>query len=170
MTPAGWHSIIESANLSFNPYKMFFLQRGKGDHDNNGMTPFENFFADMWDPFSMFGNHPMLKQSSSLRVDVYETDKDLVIEADVPGYSPKDIEVELNNRTLIVRGKQSQETDKKENQYFRKERMYSSFERRFNLPAEVDLDGIKSDLKNGKLSIKVPKSGSSNVKKIPIES
>lgn len=148
---------------------MFFLQRGKGDHGNN-MMPFDNFFSDMWDPFSMFGDHPAFKQAAGLRVDVYETDKDLVIEADVPGYSPKDIEVELNNRTLVIRGKQSHESDGKDNQYFRRERMYSSFERRFNLPAEVDLEKIKSDLKNGKLSIKVPKSGSGSVKKIPIES
>lgn len=94
-------------------------------------------------------------------VDIKETENDLILKADVPGVEMKDIDVQVENGTLTVRGERKFETvttgDKKEGSWHRVERSYGTFERAFSLPETVDVEAVKADYKNGVLTITIPK-------------
>ena len=67
--------------------------------------------------------------------DVYETEDEFVVEVEAPGYEEKDLQVEVADHTLTVKGERKQETEKKEKTFKLNERLQASFERRFALPA-----------------------------------
>lgn len=90
-------------------------------------------------------------------VDIKEEDKQFVLYADIPGVSPKDIEVHMENGMLTVRGERKTEATQEEDNYKRVERVYGSFYRRFSLPDTADAEKIAADSSNGVLKITIPK-------------
>jgi HSP20 family protein len=90
-------------------------------------------------------------------VDVYETDTAIVVKAELPGVDKEQIRVDVEGRILTLKGERKSENEAKEENYYRRERTYGSFERSFTLPAEVDSDSIKAEYKDGVLKIEVPK-------------
>ncbi len=105
-------------------------------------------------------------------VDLKDEDKQLRIEAELPGVSDKDVEVAVTPDAVIIRGEKKHEKEEKEKGYYRVERSYGSFERAIPLPVEVDTDKVQASFKNGVLSITLPKSPEAlkQEKKIPIRS
>ena len=101
-------------------------------------------------------------------VDVYESDDKIVIKAELPGVDKKDIEVDLTDHVLTLKGERSYENEVKEENYYRKERAFGKFNRAFNLPTELDRDKIKADFKDGVLKIDIPKPEEQKPKKISI--
>ena len=100
-------------------------------------------------------------------IEVSETDKDIKIAAELPGLDEKDVEVELANGVLAIRGEKKTETEDKERRF--SERYYGHFERR--IPVEdVEQDKVSASFKNGVLSITLPKSQTAQqkVKRIAI--
>ncbi|WP_305046763.1 Hsp20/alpha crystallin family protein [Geoalkalibacter sp.] len=91
-------------------------------------------------------------------VDVAETDKDIVVTAEVPGLDEKDLDVSLSGGYLSIRGEKKAEKEDKDEQFFRKESYYGSFQRTIPLPAEVLEDQVEATYKKGVLKIKLPKS------------
>lgn len=91
-------------------------------------------------------------------MDVAETDKSIDITLDVPGMTEKDLDVSLRGDELIISGERKTESEKKEKDFHRVERAYGRFERRFRLPCEVEENKIKASVKQGVLSIVLPKS------------
>jgi HSP20 family protein len=92
------------------------------------------------------------------RVDVRETEKAYVMEAELPGYDEKDIEVHLDNNTLTIESKKEEkQEEKQEGAYLLQERRSSSFSRSFKLPENADPEGIKAAFKNGILSLEITK-------------
>lgn len=89
-------------------------------------------------------------------VDVYETDSEYVLAAEVPGLSRQHIDIHFADGHLILRGERPH-ADLPCEQYHRVERGHGSFSRAFALPEAVDVDGITADLHNGVLTITVPK-------------
>jgi HSP20 family protein len=90
-------------------------------------------------------------------VDIYETEQhDLVIKAEVPDVRREDIEVTVENNTLILRGAKNPSSDVKEEQYRRIERSYGSFSRSFTLPTSVDGTKVSADYRNGVLTVRLP--------------
>ena len=90
-------------------------------------------------------------------VDIYETDgHDLVIKAELPDMSREDIEVTVENNTLILKGSKKFPSDIKEEQFRRVERSYGSFSRSFTLPTTVDASKVAAEYKNGVLTVKLP--------------
>lgn len=100
--------------------------------------------------------------------DIRETDKDIVISAEIPGIDEKDVELEIENRDLILRGKREFEKETKKEDYSRIERSYGSFSRSFALPASADLDKITAVHEKGVLKITIPKAPELKPKKIQI--
>src|SRR6201981_77618 len=90
-------------------------------------------------------------------VDIYETENELVVKAELPAFQDKDIDVRITNNTLTIRGECKFEKNVKEENYLRIERAYGSFSRSFSLANTVNSDAIKADYKNGVLTLSIPK-------------
>jgi len=103
-------------------------------------------------------------------VDVFETDQNVVLEAELPGLDPKDVEVRVEDGTLYLKGERKFENEVKEDNYHRIERSYGSFVRSFTLPSSVDGDKAVADYKNGVLTLTLPKREESKPKTIKIVS
>lgn len=101
-------------------------------------------------------------------VDIYETENELVIKADMPDINEKDLDIRVENNTLTIRGERKFEQTVKEDNYLRIERNYGSFSRSFGLPNTVNTEAIKADCKNGVLTVELPKSAEFKPKQIKV--
>jgi HSP20 family protein len=101
--------------------------------------------------------------------DVYETDDEYVVELEVAGFEENELAIKVTDHTLSVKGERTQEKEKKEKTYRRHERLEKSFERRFALPAEANLDAVKADFKKGVLEIHAPKAQGAKPREVKIE-
>ena len=101
-------------------------------------------------------------------VDIYDHDDKIVIKAELPGVDKKDIEVDLKDRVLTLKGERSYENEVKEENYHRKERAFGKFHRSFTLPAGYDPEKINADYKDGVLKIEIPKPEEQKPKKITV--
>jgi HSP20 family protein len=101
-------------------------------------------------------------------VDVSETDNEVLVKAEMPGFEPKDIDLTLRDNILLLKGEKKQEKEEKGENYVRTERSYGSFSRSIALPAEVAEDKVQAKYDKGILSIRLPKVAPSKAKKIQI--
>ena len=109
---------------------------------------------------------------STLSVDVFETDNDVVVKMPVPGIKPEDLDITITGDTVTVRGETKQETedeDKKRNYYF-KEMRYGSYARSVTLPAVVDADKAEAETEHGVLTLTLPKAEIAKPKAIQVKS
>jgi len=90
-------------------------------------------------------------------VDIYETSNELVVKADLPDITEKDIDVRVENNLLTITGERKFENNLAEENYLRVERSYGSFRRSFSLPNTVNPEGIHAEYSNGVLTVKLPK-------------
>ena len=95
--------------------------------------------------------------SPRLATDVYETDKDLVVEMQIPGFKKEDIKISFQDDYLKVEGKAEEEKEEKEKNYWRKEIRKGSFVRVIPLPRKVDPKKAKASFKDGVLKVSLPK-------------
>ena len=101
-------------------------------------------------------------------VDIYETENELVVKADLPDINEKDLDVRIENNTLTIRGERKFEKKVNEDNYLRVERTYGSFSRSFSLPNTVNSEAIKADYKNGVLTVELPKRAESKPKQVKV--
>ena len=92
-----------------------------------------------------------------LTVDVYQTPEDIVVESTVAGVKPDEIDIDVTSESVTIRGERNHEHRIEENDYFYQECFWGRFSRSIILPQEVDPDRANSSLKNGVLTIKLPK-------------
>ena len=104
----------------------------------------------------------------SQAVDIYETENELVLKADLPGVNQKDIDVRVENNMLTVRGERQFEKQVQEDNYLRVERTYGTFSRSFGLPNAVDTEAITAGYENGVLSVQLPKRAESKPKQVKV--
>lgn len=100
--------------------------------------------------------------------DLYETDKEVVVELDVPGFEEKDLTLEVVDHTLTVKGEHKAEKEEKEKTFYLHERLEKHFERRFTLPPEVDVDRVEAKYATGVLEVHIPKLEPAKARKIEI--
>jgi len=101
-------------------------------------------------------------------VDIYEDEHNVTLKLEVPGIDQKDIDVRLENNTLVVRGERKFEKDEKEENFHRIERRYGSFYRAFTLPNTVDSENVNANYDNGVLTIKLAKKAEAKPKQIKV--
>src|ERR1700736_5714451 len=101
-------------------------------------------------------------------VDIYETENELVVKADLPDLQKKDIDVRVENNTLTIRGERKFEKDINEDNYLRVERAYGPFTRSFSLPNTVSSESIRAEYHNGVLTLHMAKREESKPKQIKI--
>jgi HSP20 family protein len=102
------------------------------------------------------------------RVDVREEKDRFIIQADIPGLDPKDIEIHMENGVLTVKGERKAESKEATTQYTRIERAHGLFHRRFALPDSAHADGISASGKNGVLEIVIPKRPETTPRRISV--
>jgi HSP20 family protein len=131
----------------------------------------------VWDPFSRLAQlEPELERFFDMRwprvwprqfattpaefmpsVDMYEQDGDLITKVELPGVNKDDVDVTLEGGDLIIRGERKQESEVKEENYYRMERSYGSFYRRLPLPEGIQTDKISATYADGVLEVRMPK-------------
>jgi HSP20 family protein len=114
--------------------------------------------------FAGLGIVPMVTPAA----DIYEADDELVVELEVPGYGEKELEIEVVDHTLTVRGERKEEKDEKEKELRLRERLEASFERTFILPTEADSEHLTATYGKGVLTVHVPKAAHAEPRKIAI--
>jgi HSP20 family protein len=102
-------------------------------------------------------------------VDVYEDEDSVVVKAELPGVSEKDIEISVDDSTLMIRGERKTEEEFKEENYHRIERAYGSFQRVLSLPTSVDTEKVEAMYENGVLQITCPKHEGVKPRKIEVK-
>jgi HSP20 family protein len=102
-------------------------------------------------------------------VDVYEEKDDIVVKAELPGMDKDNIEVNLTDHTLTIKGEKKKEEEVKEENYHRSERSYGTFLRTLELPKDVHADKVKASFKNGILEVRIPKTEGAKAKEIKVK-
>jgi HSP20 family protein len=103
-------------------------------------------------------------------VDIYETDNhDLVLKAELPGLNRDDIDVAVENGTLVLKGSKTFEAEVREENYRRVERSYGTFHRSFTLPNTVDASRVSAEFKNGVLTVRLPFKDEAKPRSINVE-
>ena len=100
--------------------------------------------------------------------DIYETETDLVLQADLPGFNAKDIDIVVENNVLTIRGERQFEAKVQPEGLHRMERSYGKFSRSFALPATVNAQKIQANYKNGVLTVTLAKAEHARPKRIQI--
>jgi len=103
-----------------------------------------------------------------LTVDVFQTDNDIYIQSTVAGVSPDDLDINITNESVTIKGKRSNQKKVEEKNYFYQECFWGSFSRSVILPQEIDADRSTADFKNGILTIQMPKIERQKTKKIKV--
>ena len=121
-----------------------------------------------WDPFR--GEWGGFGQSVEFvpRFDVKETKDAYVISADLPGVKDEDLNVSLNGNLLTISGTREEEHQEAGESYYAMERSHGSFARSFTMPDGVDGDSVTADLKQGVLTVRIPKKPEAQPKRIAI--
>ena len=101
-------------------------------------------------------------------VDIYETEHDLVVKADLPDVDPKDLDIRVENNLLTIHGERKFEKKVSEENYLRVERSYGTFSRSFSLSNTVNPEAIKADYQNGVLTLSIPKREEAKPKQIKV--
>ncbi|MDH4358325.1 MAG: Hsp20/alpha crystallin family protein [Candidatus Berkelbacteria bacterium] len=105
-----------------------------------------------------------------LAVDAYQTNDEVVVKAPIAGVKPQDLEISITDEVLTVRGKRSQEVAVEQADYFCQECYWGAFSRTYVLPVPVDADRAQANLKDGILTIVIPKQEKSKTRVLKITS
>jgi HSP20 family protein len=121
------------------------------------------------DAFSRMLAEPQANRPWAPAVDIYETENELVLRADLPDVDQKDIDVRVENQTLTLAGERRFEQQDGGKGYHRIERNYGRFVRSFAVPNTFDVENIQAELRNGVLTVTLPKKEAAKPRQIKIE-
>jgi HSP20 family protein len=131
-----------------------------------------DFFDDIFDGFfnPLSAAHGMLRNSepNHLKVDIYEKDEKIIIEAELAGVQKDDITVDVKGKILTLGAERKHDEEVSEENRYRRERSYGSFERKFSLPFEVEVENIVANLNSGVLTLTITKPEAQVAKQITI--
>lgn len=137
----------------------------------------DNFFQPFfnWSPFTGFEMMRPLRrmvdriESWLPRTDVSETDKHFKVSIDLPNVDPKNVEITLEENTLVISGKTLEETETKDENFYQLERQQGEFRRSIDLPAGLETDNVEAEAKHGSLYITIPKKPEAQRKQIKVD-
>ena len=110
-----------------------------------------------------------LDSEGELTVDVYQTDKEIVIQSAIAGVEPEDLDISIEKDMVTIRGKRENQFEEKEKNYFYQECYWGRFSRKIILPVEVNSSKINASMKNGILCIRIPKIEGKKKRKISVK-
>lgn len=121
---------------------------------------------DRWLPMSGGGPGGEVRMPS---MDIIDRDKEMVIRAEMPGLAREDITIDVSDHMLTIRGERKQQTEEREEGYYRREIGTVAFARSLSLPEEVEADGAKAAYRDGVLEVTLPKKAPSARKTLKVE-
>ena len=140
----------------------------------NGIDPLrvrgrmlDDFFPDWLGGFREIGGCPQPIERSQPAMNILEDDENLYVELELPGMKMEDLKVDVTGDQLTIKGVLG-DADKDQTRWHHRERSVGAFSRIIRLPAEVDADKGKAELKNGLLTITLPWAASVRPKKIEV--
>jgi len=154
----------EKETKAVTPWRPFLdLARWERDLERT----MEDFFGrrPRW-PERWFGNE---MEITAPIVDLFEEKDDIVVKAELPGMDKENIEVNLTDHHLTIKGEKKKEEEIKEENYYRAERSYGAFLRTLELPKDVHADKVKANFKNGILEVRLPKTEEAKAKEIKVK-
>ena len=119
------------------------------------------------DPFFQITTAPF-DEEGNLAVDISEDDKELIVRASMPGFGKDDVEVHVHNGVLSIKAEHVEESEDKDERFYRRERRVGSLSRRIALPGVVTADDAKADLTAGVLTVRVPRADAVKPKQVAI--
>lgn len=130
-----------------------------------------NMRKDMDRLIDQFFSLPATAQTGwgSPMVDMYQTDDEIVVKATMPGLDPKDLDIQITGDTLTISGEVKKEEAKEGAKYHIREHRFQSFSRSLTLPTAVVADKADAEMKNGVLTLKMPKAEESKPKVITVK-
>ncbi len=128
---------------------------------------FDRLFKEAFTPF--YGEGELSTRTWAPPVDIYETENDIVLKAELPGMDPKDVDVKVEDNTLYLKGERKFEKEVMNENYHRVERSYGSFARSFSLPNSISAEKVKAEFKDGLLTLTLPKREEAKPKTIRID-
>jgi HSP20 family protein len=155
--------------------KAIVPRREAGGLARSGYDPFEMMREMLgWDPFRELGRFGGFGGGKDLATfnpsfDVKETKDAYIFKADLPGIKQEDVELSMTGNRLTLSGKREDERHEEGEQYHAYERSYGSFSRSFTLPEGVDLENVQADLRDGVLSVTVPKKPEVQARRIQLK-
>jgi HSP20 family protein len=121
------------------------------------------------DAFNRMLTEPQSNRPWAPAVDIYETENELVLKADVPEVESKDVDVRVENQTLTIAGQRKFEKQDSAAGYHRMERNYGTFTRSFAIPNTFDTEKISASYKNGVLTVTLPKKDAAKPRQVKVE-
>jgi HSP20 family protein len=121
------------------------------------------------DAFNRMITEPQSNRPWAPPVDIYETENELVMKADVPDVDMKDIDVRVENQTLTISGERKFANQDAGNGFHRIERSYGSFGRSFAVPSAFDTEKVAAAYKNGVLTVTLPKKETAKPRQVKVE-
>ena len=131
-------------------------------------SSFSRLFDDFFTPFVNVGDQVSEREVLGLQVDIYEKDGMILVEADLPGIDKQDIKVDVRGKLITLGGERRSDEEIKEENSYRRERRYGTFERTFSMPFEVDPETVNAKYENGTLRLEIPKPQEQQRKQIEI--
>jgi HSP20 family protein len=150
--------------------------RNKHRDEPAGLLPTSGFRTEMDRLFdSFFGDafgesRPWGLSAWGPPLDVEETDKEVMVRAEIPGVKADELELSIRDNSLVISGEKKEENEKKEKGYFYQERRFGSFRREVPLPSAVDAEHVEAEYKDGVLHVKLHKATEALPKRIPVKS
>lgn len=138
----------------FSPFRELVTLQ---DHVNN-----------LFEGFSGSGKDQLAAGSFAPAVDIYEDEHNLVLKLEVPGVNEEDLDISLENSTLIIKGERKFEKEEKEENFHRIERRFGAFTRTFQLPNTVDTENVSAAYDKGVLKLTLAKRAEAKPKQIKI--
>jgi HSP20 family protein len=154
------------------------LVKGERTRPFSPFYDIEQWFEDtLRKPFSLLspsmipGMRAAERYELSPSVDIFEEGKEVVMKAEIPGITKDDLKIDLTDNVLTLSGEKKKEEKVERDDYYRYERSFGSFCRRFELPGDLETEKIKAHFKDGVLEVRIPKTKAAEKKhkKIPIE-
>jgi HSP20 family protein len=133
----------------------------------------------LWDPFRLLMNDVFGSElfggmsvggerTFTPHLDVKETRDDFCIRADVPGLNESEVQIDIDGSRLTLSGQREAEERTEDERYYAYERNYGAFTRSFVMPDTADMEHVQADLRNGVLTVHVPKKAETKSKRVPI--
>jgi HSP20 family protein len=120
------------------------------------------------DAFTRLLSEPRTGRPWSPAVDIFETENELVLKADVPEVALQDIDVHVENQTLTLSGERKFASEDSSKGFHRIERSYGQFTRSFSVPTTVDAEKVSAEYHNGVLTVKLPKKEAAKPRQVKI--
>jgi HSP20 family protein len=121
----------------------------------------------MWESEGPFGR--WASEAEAMAIDLVDRDDEFVATVDLPGFERDDVDIQVTDHTLRIEAEHEEILDEEEERLIRHERRHESTERSIRLPEEVDKEGVNANMKNGVLTVTLPKLETEEARKIEIE-